>query len=204
MGTTAQDVITRAARILNDEGYTRWTNTEMFSWLSDGQAEAIALNNRLYTKKVVRTLVDGCVQDFSGLNDYYMLLDVVRNMGTTGTTPGRTVNKADLAVINAVDPYWQTGAAESPTQHYMFSADRRYEYLVYPPAAAGNKVEILYCATPPRVTALTDTLALSDMAAPALVDYLCYRAESKDAEFGDVPQLAAAHYKLFTDAIARL
>ena len=36
------------------------------------------------------------------------------------------------------------------------------------------------------------------------MDYLCYRAASKEAEFANSLTVAAGYYKLFSDAIPKL
>lgn len=204
MTTTAQTLITRAAAVLNDEANVRWTVSEMLGWLADGQREAAVLNPTLYTKTAVRTLVAGAHQTLSDIADYGMLASVTRNLAFDGVTSGRSVTAVDEALVMASDPMWQTATPSPTVYHYMFDQNRRFSYRVQPPAMAGTKVEILYAAIPPAVASATDPIALQDHCVPALVDYLCFRALSKDAEFGDVPTLAAGYHKLFTEAVKAL
>jgi hypothetical protein len=124
-------------------------------------------------------------------------------MASDGVTPGRTISVAGEAILDAVDPNWQTGTQASTIVHYIYDPATRFLFEVYPPAVAGTKIELTYSAVPPVISSAGTTITLPDMVATALVDYLCYRCLTKDAEFGDISEKAAAHYKLFTDAIGK-
>jgi hypothetical protein len=204
MTTTARILIDRAVTILNDAtggAATRWPDAEMFGWLTEGEYEALRINNKLYTKTVVRTLAAGARQDFSGLTDYYILLDVTRSMASDGVTPVRTMTSVAAALLDALDPAWHLMTQASALYHFTFRPDMRSLYQVYPPAVAGTKVELVYSAIPPTIAAGSDNIVLPDNAGPALVSYLCYRAMSKEAEFADSGEMAMAHYKLFTETV---
>ena len=204
MATTAATITTKAAYILNDDGNTRWTLAEMYGWLTDGQREAVAIKPSIYTKVVARTLVAGPRQSLADLSDYFVLLAIKRNLAADGVTGGRVIGLTSELLLDSVNPDWQTSTQSTTITNYTFDPATRLIYQVYPPAIAGSKVEATYSAVPPTITASTDTIVLPDEAATALVDYLCYRALSKDAEFGDNSAKAAAHYKLFTDAIPKV
>lgn len=204
MTTTAQTLIDRAAATLNDTLYTRWTNSEMIGWITDGQRELVGLNPMLFTKTVVRTLAAGVAQTLTDLTDYGALISMPRNMANDGVTPGRVITKIDPDLMDALDTGWQTAAQDVIILHYMFVAERRFQFRVVPPAVVGTKIEITYSAIPPAIAATTDLIVLQDHCGPALVDYLLFRAFGKDAEFGDVPTLSESHHKRFVEAAPHL
>jgi hypothetical protein len=203
MSTQAQDLINRAANVLNDAGYTRWTNAEMFLWLTDGEREAVTINPSVYTKRATVTLAAGAVQTLS-ISDYNRLIEVTRNMAADGVTPGQIIFSIDSRLQAALDPLWETATQSGTIQQYMYEPDDRYVIRVSPPAVAGTKIELIYSAIPPAIASMTDTIVLPDVAGPALVDYILFRAFSKDAEFGDVPQMASGYHQLFEDAISKI
>jgi hypothetical protein len=57
-------------------------------------------------------------------------------------------------------------------------------FWLWPRGYAGADVIVTYAAIPAVVTATNDVLTLSDMYVPDLVDYLAYRALSKDSRGG--------------------
>jgi hypothetical protein len=201
---TASTLITKAAYLLNDNDNTRWTLPEMYGWLTDGQREAVVIRPTLFCKVVARTLVAGPRQSLADITDYNLLVVIKRNLAADGVTGGRVIGMTSEALLDALDPDWHTSPSAMVITNFTFDPATRTVYQVYPPAIAGAKVELTYSAIPPAVVDGTDVISLPDETGTALIDYLCYRALSKDAEFGDNSAKAAAHYKLFTDAIPKV
>jgi hypothetical protein len=200
---TVQNIFDRATFLLNDTANVRWTTPELLDWITDGQREAALNAPLLYTVVAVVALAAGARQSTAALTDYNLLVDIKRNVGVDGVTPGDSITPAAADVLNMLDPGWQYGTPVASVEHFTFDKATRYIYQVYPPAILGTKVELTYSAIPPVVSSTATTIVLPDLLSNALVDYICYRALSKDAEFADVGDKAAAHYKLFTDAVAK-
>jgi len=74
---------------------------------------------------------------------------------------------------------------------------------VYPPQhATAGQVEEVYSASPTDLSALTDTITLDDIYSGVLLDYILYRAYSKDADLSpSAPQRAVAHYNSFLSSL---
>jgi hypothetical protein len=78
---------------------------------------------------------------------------------------------------------------------------------VYPPAAAsGASAELIYSAYPTDIaepgstalyTAVTGNISVADIYVNALVNYILYRAYSKDSENTQNAALAASFYQLY-------
>jgi hypothetical protein len=122
-------------------------------------------------------------------------------MASDGVTPGRVIRVASPDLLDNFDPDWHSGNRAATIVHFTYDPRTYTIFQVYPPAVAGTKVEVVYSAVPPLLASTGTNISLSDMLASALVDYLCYRALAKDAEFGDNAAKASAHYGLFKEAI---
>lgn len=201
MSTTAQTIIDRAATLLHDSANTRWPVSEMLNWLGDAQRDAVLIKPDAYTKTIVLTLAAGTRQTLASTADMNLLLRLSRNMASDGVTPGRVIRVVAEEMLDGYNPDWHSATPVATILHYTYDPATPGMFQVYPPAAAGTKVEAIYSALPAIPTSVGDTIALQDSLSVALTNYLCYRALSKDAEFGDNAVKAASYYKLFTDAL---
>src|SRR3546814_40166 len=88
-------------------------------------------------------------------------------------------------------------------QHYMYDPLDPKHYFVYPKApVSGWYVQLVYSSAP--TDAEDDdakTIGIDDIYANALVDYVLYRAYSKDAQYAQNASLAAAHYGVFANSL---
>lgn len=204
MATTAQSIIDKAAFLLNDVGNVRWTTTEMLGWLSDGQREAVVIFPELNPVSAAFTLAAGASQDASSITDLHQILRIPRNLAADGVTSGRAMTVVSADMLDTYDPDWHSGTKSSTIKHYCFDPRFPKVFQVYPPAVAGSKVQVRYAGLPAIISSLSSNITLADSVVSALVDYLCYRALTKDAEFGDISAKAAAHRSLFEGAIGAM
>lgn len=192
MGTiTAQTIIDKAQIVLQDTTAVRWSEPELLGWLNDGQREIVILRPDANATIANTTLVAGTLQTIPAGG--YQLLGVIRNMGSSGNTPGRAVRRVDRDTLDSQIPDWHTAASSDTTVHFVFESTVPKRFYVYPPANAGQRLEISYSAAPADVAALGNTITLDDIYANPLTDYILYRAFSKDFEQqGTAAQAAAA------------
>ena len=188
----AGDVLQRAAIILNDEDFVRWTKDELFAWLNDAACEIVIRRPAAGAVTGEVALVAGSLQHLP--DGAIELLDVVRNVG------GKPVRRTDRQLLDDSMPSWQQMRPASAIKHYTFDERTPKVFYVYPPAQAGTKVEALYSAAPAAVAADDDMLQLDRAYIGPLVSYILYRALAKDAETSN-GQLAAAHFQAFTEAL---
>jgi hypothetical protein len=193
MPLTAQAVIDRANDLILDATNTRWSAVELLRWLNDGRRELVTTRPDLYAVVANLTLAAGTKQALPADGDRF--LEAIRNMASDGTTPGRAVRPIAREVLDAQFPDWHTEVS-GPTRHYTFDERVPKVFYVYPPAVAAAKLEIAYSQEPTEVSAGT-SLAQEGPYAAALVDYICYRAFQKDAEFAGNEARAQAHYAVF-------
>lgn len=201
MATTAQIVIDRAAILLHDTSYVRWPVAEMINFLNDGQRDAVLIKPDVFTKTIVFPLAGGVRQPIVSLTDIHLLLNITRNIAADGVTPGRVIRVTTASLLDDVDLDWHSSTPGSTIVHYTYDPATPFVFQTYPPAVAGTNVEMVYSAIPPLITLGADFISVPDSLSNAMVHYLCYRAMSKDIEYGDNATKAAAHYQMFKEAL---
>lgn len=196
MGTiTTASIISKAQIILQDVTGTRWNSTELLAWLNSGQRELVLFKPNAYAKASVVKLVAGTRQSLPA--DGVQLVDVIRNMGTTGTVAGRAIRQTERDTLDAALPTWHAATADAVVKHYIFNILDPKAFYVYPPQPAANQgyVEMVYGALPSDDTA-NGTISVDDIYENLLLDYVLYRAFSKETEFSD-QSAANVHYAAF-------
>lgn len=186
-------VIADASLLLQDTANKRWTKEELLGWLNSGQREIVLYKPNACVINVDMALVAGSKQSLpEGGN---VLIDVPRNTG------GNAITLASRAMLDAQMPDWHSMARKSAKAfHYCYSDSDPKHFYVYPPSPGGNSVEVIYNANPVNAV-LGGAITVDDIYASALVDYVLYRAFSKDAEFSPNEQTASAHYQAFIYSI---
>lgn len=194
----ASEIISRAQTLLQDAAGTRWTTPELLKWISDGQRVIALVRPDSCSTNAALTLASGTKQSLpaGGLR----LLDVIRNL-SEADVPGRSVRLVDRETLDAQDPNWHR--ASSTGSVYNFTYDNRdpLNFYVYPPATAGKKLEIIYVKSPVEVTDAANSISLLDIYAEPLLNYVMFRAFSKDAEYGANAQLATGYFTVFSNLL---
>jgi hypothetical protein len=191
----ASDVLTRARLVLNDIDKVRWLDEEGFQWLTDGQRTIVLVRPDACVANIVDPLVPGTRQEIP--TGGFRLLDIMRNAPNGATIGGRSVRLVDRDVMDTQNPAWHTGTPSLVITNFIFDNRDPTVYYVYPPAAPGAKLEIIYSKAPTTVAALTDILSLTDIYIDPLLNYLLFRCYSKDAQFAQNAQLASAYLQTF-------
>ena len=194
---TGQTIITTVSTLVQDPTNIRWLTTELLGYLNDAQREISLYKPSASVVTTNLQIVPGTRQSLplGGL----VLVDVIRNMGT-GSTPGPAIRIVAREILDSQQPTWHTSAAASNVvKHYTYSILTPKIYYVYP-YQTGNPttfIEATYGAIPVPLNALTDTITVDDIYVSALVNYICYRAYSKDAEYAANAAASQKYYELF-------
>lgn len=196
---TVSSVLTRCAVLLQDPTNIRWPQSELLDWLNDGQREIALYKPNAFVKNQSKQLSPGTKQALPA--DGVSLIDVVRNMGTNGTTPGNAVRAVSREILDSQTPSWHASTAAAAAKHFVYSVLDPKNFYVYPPNDGTGNVEIIYVAAPADAT-LGSTITLDDIFVTALVNYILYRAYSKDAEFAANATAAQAYYQAFQGNLA--
>lgn len=197
---TVASVISKAQTILQDVTGIRWVADELLGWLNDGQREIVLYKPNAFVRNTSVRLVGGTKQSLPA--DGVQLVDVVRNMGQNGNTPGRAIRITMREILDSQVPDWHAASPDPQVKHYMFTPLDPKNYYVYPPqpAAGQNYVELIYGASPTDAT-LNSTITLDDIYQNVLLDYILFRAYSKDTEFAADQKRAADHQNAYLTAL---
>ena len=200
MGTvTAKAILDKATIQLTDIANIRWTRSELLSWLNDGMRQIVVIQPSASSTTSVIKLDAGTRQTIP--DDGWLLLAIYRNMGTTGTTPGRAIRIISREIIDGFNPDWHSDTAKAEVRNYIYTNQDQLAFYVYPPNTGTQYVELNYSAQPADLTGETQVIPIFDIFQSALVDYILYRACSKDAQYAPGLALAQQYSTSFVAAI---
>jgi hypothetical protein len=206
MALTAQSLIQRAVITLQDTTSIRWPANELVRYLNDGQREIALLRPDALVANATVALTAGAKQALPSAAS--KLIDVIKNTGGNK----RAVRMTTRTILDSQIPSWynQTGVTE--ILHYVYDVRDPKVFYVYPPAASsGASVDLVYSAYPTDIaepadgalySAVSGNISVPDIYGNTLVDYVLYRAYTKDAEFSSNATRAQAHYGAFSAALA--
>jgi hypothetical protein len=202
MAQTPTDILTRAGDILQDQTNVRWAQAELLRYLNDGRRELAIHRPDIYSTTATVELILGSKQTIP--TDGNRFLDAVRNVTVAGVV-GRAVRIVEREILDAQLPDWHTETSSTSLKHFMFDERSPKTFYVYPPAVAGHKLEIVYSKSPTDIASgdlnSTSILANEDIYSGVLLDYILYRAFSKDSEYAGNMQRAAVHYQMFANSL---
>lgn len=188
---TGSSLVAKAQLIAQDVSAVRWTAAEWLSFLNDAQKAIVVMKPAASIKLVAQALVVGTRQTLPA--DGIDFLDIHRNMGSGGTTPGVTPRRVSRAAMNAQLPTWQSATPTNVVTNFMHEPELRKVFHVYPPADGTAQVEVEYVALPADLASVSDVITLEDVYALPMVDYMLYRAYLKDIEFVGNAERALFH-----------
>lgn len=199
MGTVlASAVIEKASLALMDVSNVRWTAAELLKWLNLGQRQIVQVVPTANNVMAAVPVVAGSRQSLPATA--WTLLDITRNMGAGGATPGRAIRVVSQELMDLFDPDWHTATATTVVQNYVYNPLDSLNYYVYPPSLGTWYVEMNYSAIPADIAAGT-AITISDAYEGSLLDYILFRACAKDAEYAPGVALAQMYLQLFTAAL---
>jgi len=183
---TVTNLLNRASTLLQDPTNIRWPQAELVDWLNDGQREIAAFKPNAFVKNESFTLAAGSKQVLPAAG--ISLVDVPRNSN------GNAIRVVSREILDAQIPDWHTKTGTA-VKHYTYTAHDPKTFYVYP-AVSGGSVDIIYVSAPTDAS-IGGNITLDDIYAAALLNYVMYRAYSKDAEYAQNPALAKAYYDAF-------
>lgn len=216
MGTIlAQTIADRAKVLLHDEANDRWSDAEHLTSINDGQKEVCLHKPDAYVVNVAYPLVAGSKQsipdgtasfqdpDSATIAAGIMLLDIVRNMGIDGETPGNIITLVDMEQLDIALPGWHSVAAAASAIHYMFRETDPKRFYIYPQQPTSNfgYIEIVMAAVCPDIALIGDAIQLDDIYFTPLIDYTMYKALMRDADYAANAELANLYYENFKRAL---
>lgn len=226
MGTKlASEIINDAAGLYNDIAFDRIDEesggSNAHNWLdflNNGQTQLVIYRPQANVIYAVYQLVEGTKQRIpDGSSNYQnpasatlaegiQLINLTRNMGSDGLTPGNVIHLSDKDSLNYGFPGWHSETGSATVLNYLFDERDPYTFWVTPPQPSSNQgwIEAAVSSVPAEIADKDTALTLSDIYYPCLLDYMLYRAYLLDSDSSPIAaQKSAAHFNLFVMALDR-
>lgn len=196
---TADSLIQKASSLVDDYLNAWYPKTEFLDWLNDGQNEIALIRPQSF-------VINGPFQLSSSSakqrlpSDAQMLVSITRNAGASGDTIGPPIRLVSREVLDTQVPGWGSDAnTTGQISNYCYDPRDPKTFYVFPMAPVGSHyVELVYSALPTRCDFVNSPrIALDDIFANAIVDYMIYRAAVKKENYSR----ATAHYTAFSLAV---
>lgn len=204
MTTTVASVISPVRDQLMDPAGIRWSTAELLRYIDDAQRYIASVRPESTATHGVIALVPGTLQSIPSVAT--RLLDISRNTNAAGTANGRAIRLVDRETLDSSSPYWhdsQRVPFTNEPRNYVYNqaVDPRVFYT-YPGVkdAATAYVHATYAVTPAYPTE-NGSLAVADTFSVAVINYVLFRAYSKETEYGAEGGKAQLHLQLFLNAI---
>lgn len=197
MATAASVIMDRAETILQDTSNARWTEAELLDWLNEAQGVIVQV------KPDSNAVIEAVLMSSGGIQSLpstaIQLLDATYNMGTDdGTDYGNAITIVDRAMMDACYPGWQTATAATVVKHVIYDPIKLpKKYWIYPQSDGTNYIQIITAKIPSDVAAKANDIQLADEYVPAIMEWMLYRALSKDAEYVATADSALVHLEGF-------
>lgn len=201
MGTMkVVDVINRANTILNDTTKVRWPEQELLDWYNDAQRAIVNRRPDANATNETFNCVLGSLQSLPA--GALRLLDVTRN-----ETLGTAITKIDRSILDQQYRNWHDPSSPvTDVLHFTYDDRDPKNFHLFPVPALNHQVRIVYS------TALADvvianfatdvqTIELDDTYINPLIDFILYRAYSKDAEYTQNKARADSAYATFRSGL---
>lgn len=174
---TPNTIIAQARTILSDTDtdLQRYSPDDLLGYVNDGLKEMVTIRPELFSTIGDYTCVAGQCEQSLRIEDAATLIEVLCIHGSTALTP------FDLPVMDAFNPGWRADTAGAAQQWARFSNDP-LRFYVYPKAPTGQVLDVRYIRLPAIYGADEVITEVPEIYAPALADYVIYRAESRDDE----------------------
>lgn len=206
MTIAAQSIIRRAVETLQDPTSVRWPANELVRYLNDGQREVALYRPDSMVTNATVTCAAGSKQALPA--NGAKLIEVVRN--SAATSAKKSVRMVNREILDSQTPGWHNLTGVVDILHFIYDVRDPKTFYVYPPATTSAQLDIVYSAYPTDITepadgslytAVTGDISIPDIYGNALLDFILYRAYSKDSEYAGNAQRAQAHYAAFANTL---
>lgn len=210
----ARDLMVSAATILLDEDAVRWPRAELASWMDEGVSQIISVKPSAASTLILIPLSRGTRQSLPDDPSIVQLLDIIRNAEGDRGAAGRMVRATTRAELDTNQPRWHDPSYvpfAKEVRQFVFDELLPRDFFVFPGNDGFGSVEAAVSKVPATVMSrATGDLAtldawdipigLPDHYQSALLDYVLYRAFSKEDPAASL-QRATTHYQTFATAI---
>lgn len=176
MGLHLSNPIATARGIINDTDSTgyRYSDADLLQYANDALDIMVGVVPQLFYQDIEHTCATDKAEQALSFDSYRSLVNVLRIKNGVAVLP------ADRGLMDAFKPAWRSDTS-APAQNWMAIDDDPRNFLIYPPAPAGQILIVKVVPVPLEYTAAQDT-GLPTTCADMIADYIIGRAESRDAE----------------------
>tara|TARA_B100000780_G_C21076399_1_gene433315 strand:+ start:704 stop:1414 length:711 start_codon:yes stop_codon:yes gene_type:complete len=209
--TLAKDIIDRAKIVLQDTSVagTRWPNSELQAWLNDAQFAVVLYRPDAKTVNEEFTPTANSSKQTIPLTGL-RLIEVIRNTAATSTY--KAIRLIQRSILDDQVPAWHNATASVNIEHFVYDERDPKVFYLFPRPTSATRIELIYSTVPAKVSivsadetfnssASTTMISLDDIYANALLDFMLYRAYSKDAEFAANAVRSSAHLNAFGSSL---
>lgn len=217
-GISSGELLRQAALILQDAGAVRWTYPELLDYLNAAQRAIVALKPNAATQNVVISLKKGCEQILAA--NHTVLSRVIRNIINPATMSGGAVLRMlkNREILDAMMPGWMDSTIlpfGTIVSYVIYDLATPGTFFVAPGVTADDAalIEVTVGIQPTDIPKpllpldLASYVTLTTLDARyfnTLLDFMLYRALTKDGALQGAAVRAAAHKQLFDDAMQGL
>lgn len=183
------EVLQQAATALTDTRHVRWSKPEIIDYLNDGLSAVLIRKPNAFMARTTLTVSSNPVE----LPDNAYALMSVEKIGDV---------RGQFTPIETLDrfyPDWRV--KEGVPQAWTKATDELTQFWLYPVPSKPVDVDVQYSQII-KVDGEEGFIPIQTVYQSILLDYILYRAFSKDAENASEAQKSGAHYQLFNAALA--
>lgn len=196
LSTRFGDEIEYTGDVMTTDG-TRITESDWIDYINQAVLQILLIRPDANAVLQSVLLVEGTKQTIP--DDGHVFIDIIRNMGEFGVTPGIVVVGADRASLDRFDPNWHTNDFAVAIKNYMF--DKRFprRFYVSPPVSDTTPVyvELAYCQMPDKIELSSENLPLTDPYYTPIKDWALNLAFSMDMDSHMNSILADKYQEMF-------
>lgn len=198
--TRVVHVLNDAQTIIQDKTGVRWPLTELLGWFNLAQLAVVAARPDACARNEPFPAQLGTKQTLPA--EGLRLIDIPRN--ESGTM--KPVRRIEKKVLDDQLDWHDPSSPSQVVQHYVYDDRDPKTFYLFPAPAAGVQVLLVYSVAPAAIeianfdTDLT-VMALDDVYRPPILDYILYRAYSKDAEYAGNANRAMGALQAFNNAL---
>lgn len=199
--TKVTTILHNAQTILLDRTGTRWPLQELLGWLNMGQLAIVNHRPDALSKSETFATKLGTYQTLPP--EALRLIDVVRNEGLS-KKPIRSIPRH---VLDDQHIDWHDESAPAnAVDHFTYDDRNPKSFYLYPAPALDVQIRVVYSIAPPAIEIAdfandATVISIDDTYANPLMDFVLFRAYSKDATYAGNVERAAMAMQSFNNAL---
>jgi len=200
---TVRGLLDMVEVILQDADNDNWGLTELITWYNLSCRDCVIYAPE--ANPVIEPVKLAAAVKHSIPAGGLALINIIRNMGTDGLTPGEAIFPSTVKIVQSFDPSWNTATAAAVIQNFMPETDRTF--YSYPPGDGTGYVEMEYSKVPTAVAYDANgdwesaMVGVTDKYVTAVLNSILARAFSKDTDFPGNLERSADHERQFMQAV---